>query len=107
MVKFGIGQPLKRVEDEETLYDEDYGQLLSVTLMDYASPRAGYLSNFKFYYNEIACKTNLLGVKGAEEAGTIGVPPAIINAICNALDIEHVDMSAKPEKQWNIITTTN
>ena len=71
--------------------------------MDYAIPRASDVPNFNFSYNEIFCKNNLLGVKGAGEAGAIGAPPAVINAICNALDITHVDMPAKPEKLWKII----
>ena len=45
--------------------------------------------------------------KGAGEAGAIGAPPAVINAICNALDIDHVDMPAKPEKLWKIISQNN
>ncbi len=94
----GIGQALF----EETLYDEN-GQLISGSLMDYAIPRASDVPNFNFSYNEIFCKNNLLGVKGAGEAGAIGAPPAVINAICNALDITHVDMPAKPEKLWKII----
>ena len=59
------------------------------------------------FYNEILCTSNLLGVKGAGEAGAIGAPPAVINAICNALDIDHVDMPAKPEKLWKIISQNN
>jgi len=94
----GIGQALF----EETLYDEN-GQLISGSLMDYAIPRASDVPNFSFSYNEIFCKNNLLGVKGAGEAGAIGAPPAVINAVCNALNIAHVDMPAKPEKLWKII----
>ena len=95
----GIGQALL----EETIYDSTSGQLLSGSFMDYALPRASDLPNFKFSYNEILCKTNLLGVKGAGEAGAIGAPPAVINAICNALGIDHIDMPAKPEKIWRVI----
>ena len=94
----GIGQALF----EETLYDQN-GQLISGSLLDYAIPRASDVPNFNFSYNEILCKNNLLGVKGAGEAGAIGAPPAVINAVCNALDIEHIDMPAKPEKIWKII----
>ena len=94
----GIGQALF----EETLYDEN-GQLISGSLMDYAIPRASDVPNFKFSYNEVLCKNNLLGVKGAGEAGAIGAPPAVINALCNALNINHIDMPAKPEKIWKII----
>ncbi len=73
--------------------------------MDYAIPRASDVPSFNFLYNEIPCKTNLMGIKGAGEAGAIGAPPAIINAICNALDIEHIDMPAKPLKIWEIINS--
>ena len=96
----GIGQALF----EETIYDNETGQLLTGSFMDYAIPRASDVPSFNFCYNEILCKTNLLGIKGAGEAGAIGAPPAIINAICNALDIEHIDMPAKPEKIWKIIS---
>ncbi|MDC3024146.1 xanthine dehydrogenase family protein molybdopterin-binding subunit [Alphaproteobacteria bacterium] len=94
----GIGQALF----EETLYDEN-GQLISGSFMDYAIPRASDVPDFQFSYNEILCKNNLLGVKGAGEAGAIGAPPAVINALCNALNISHIDMPAKPEKLWKII----
>ena len=47
---------------------------------------------------------NPLGIKGAGEAGAIGAPPAVINAICNALNIDHIDMPAKPEKVWQILS---
>ena len=71
--------------------------------MDYAIPRASDVPNFKFLYNEVLCKANLLGVKGAGEAGAIGAPPAVINAVCNALGIDHIDMPAKPEKIWKVL----
>ena len=95
----GIGQALY----EETIYDDESGQLLSGSLMDYAIPRASDVPNITFEFNEILCKNNLLGVKGAGEAGAIGAPPAVINAICNALQIEHIDMPAKSEKIWKVI----
>ena len=97
----GIGQALF----EETIYDNETGQLLTGSFMDYAIPRASDVPSFNFLYNEIPCKTNLMGIKGAGEAGAIGAPPAIINAICNALDIEHIDMPAKPLKIWEIINS--
>ena len=98
----GIGQALY----EETIYNED-GQLLSGSLMDYAIPRASDIPNINFSYNEVICKTNLLGIKGAGEAGAIGAPPAVINALCNALDVDHIDMPAKPEKLWKLIEINN
>jgi carbon-monoxide dehydrogenase large subunit len=75
--------------------------------MDYSIPRASDLPNFGFYYNEILCKTNLMGVKGAGEAGAIGAPPAVINAICNALDIDNINMPAKPQKIWDILRSNS
>ena len=95
----GIGQALY----EETIYEEESGQLLNGSFMDYAIPRASDVPNFKFLYNEVLCKANLLGVKGAGEAGAIGAPPAVINAVCNALGIDHIDMPAKPEKIWKVL----
>ena len=44
-----------------------------------------------------------MGVKGAGEAGAIGAPPAVINAVCNALNIDHIDMPARPEKIWKVL----
>ena len=98
----GIGQALF----EETIYDE-HGQLLSGSFMDYAMPRASDVPNIKFSFNEVLCKNNLLGVKGAGEAGAIGAPPAVINAVCNALCVNHIDMPAKPEKIWKCIKNKN
>ena len=97
----GIGQALL----EETIYDDETGQLLSGSFMDYAIPRASDIPFIKFSYNEILCKTNPLGIKGAGEAGAIGAPPAVINAICNALNINHIDMPAKPEKIWKVLSS--
>ena len=61
----------------------------------------------RMYYNEILCKTNLMGFKGAGEAGAIGAPPAVINAICNALDIENIDMPAKAQRIWELLRSHN
>ena len=71
--------------------------------MDYAIPRANDIPKINFSYNEILCKSNPLGIKGAGEAGAIGAPPAIINAICNALNIDHIEMPARNEKVWKIL----
>ncbi|MAJ24189.1 MAG: carbon monoxide dehydrogenase [Rickettsiales bacterium] len=99
----GIGQALL----EETIYDTQSGQLLSGSFMDYAIPRASDIPEINFTYNEILCKANPLGIKGAGEAGAIGAPPAIINALCNALDIDHIDMPARPEKVWKKVLLSN
>jgi carbon-monoxide dehydrogenase large subunit len=94
----GIGQALL----EETVYDED-GQLLSGTFMDYAMPRADNLPFFSFTTRNVRCTANPLGIKGAGEAGAIGSPPAVINAIVDALHhkgVRHIDMPATPSRVW-------
>jgi aerobic carbon-monoxide dehydrogenase large subunit len=60
----------------------------------------------EFSWNVIPCKTNPLGLKGAGEAGAIGAPPAVINALVDALaplGIDHIDMPATPHKIWQAI----
>jgi aerobic carbon-monoxide dehydrogenase large subunit len=98
----GIGQALL----EETVYDEDSGQLLTGTFMDYAMPRADNLPNFSFSTRNVRCKMNPLGIKGAGEAGAIGAPPALINAIVDALHhkgVRHIDMPATPKRVWEAL----
>jgi aerobic carbon-monoxide dehydrogenase large subunit len=99
----GIGQALL----EETVYDES-GQLLTGTFMDYAMPRADNLPNFSFSTRNVRCTANPLGIKGAGEAGAIGSPPAVINAIVDALhsrkpEIRHIDMPATPSRVWQAL----
>jgi carbon-monoxide dehydrogenase large subunit len=80
--------------------------LISGTFLDYALPRADDLPALEFAYNIVPCRTNPLGVKGAGEAGAIGSPPALINAIVDALSplgIGHIDMPATPEVVWRAI----
>ncbi len=97
----GIGQALL----ENCAYDEN-GQLLSASYMDYAMPRA---DDLPFYAVDHSCQTpcthNPLGVKGCGEAGAIGSPPAVINAVVDALqsgghDVTHIDMPATPARVW-------
>ena len=92
----GIGQALL----EGCVYDEDSGQLVSGSFMDYCMPRADNLPSFNVDYCPTVPLHNPLGVKGCGEAGAIAAPPAVINAIVNALDIKHLDMPATPEKLW-------
>ena len=99
----GIAQGLGQAILENTVYDNDNGQLLSGSFMDYAIPRAEDLINIDIRWNMVPCETNLLEIKGAGEAGAIGAPPAIINALVNALNIEHIDMPATPNKVWKEI----
>jgi carbon-monoxide dehydrogenase large subunit len=98
----GIGQALY----ENCAYDPETGQLLSGSYMDYAMPRADRMPSIDFSYNEVPCKNNPLGVKGAGEAGTIGAPPAVIHAVLDALKpygVAHIDMPATPQKIWSLI----
>jgi aerobic carbon-monoxide dehydrogenase large subunit len=91
----GIGQALL----EHAVYDAS-GQLLSGSFMDYAMPRAADMPSFDSGFHHVPCTTNPLGVKGAGEAGAVGAPAAVINAIVDALGVPHVDMPATPEKIW-------
>ena len=98
----GIGQALY----EGCVYDPESGQLLTASFLDYGLPRADNVPGFAFAFNEVPTTANRLGVKGAGEAGAIGAPPAVINAIVDALaefGVTHVDMPATPEKLWRII----
>jgi carbon-monoxide dehydrogenase large subunit len=93
----GIGQALL----EHGVYDNDSGQLLSGSYMDYAMPRADDLPSFTVQtVKGTPCTHNPLGVKGCGEAGAIGSPPAVINAICNALGVKDVPMPATPYTVW-------
>ena len=66
------------------MYDAESGQLLTGSLMDYALPRADVVPSVAFDMHNSLCKTNPLGVKGAGEAGAIGAPPSVVNAIVDA-----------------------
>jgi carbon-monoxide dehydrogenase large subunit len=99
----GIGQALL----EHAIYDEDSGQLLSGSFMDYAMPRAGDIPAFAFSTHNVPTTSNPLGVKGAGEAGAVGAPPAVINAIVDALHrhsgVRHIDMPATPRRVWEAL----
>lgn len=95
----GIGQALL----EHAIYDADSAQLLTGSFMDYAMPRADGIPALDCGFLHAPCKTNPLGVKGAGEAGAVGAPPAVINAIVNALGVRHIDMPATPEKVWRAL----
>lgn len=102
----GIGQGLGQALLEYCAYESDTGQLLSASFMDYTMPRADDLPMIQFQLNEVPCVTNPLGIKGAGEAGAIGAPPAIVNAVVNALSdlgIKHIDMPITPSKLWHLL----
>ncbi len=97
----GIGQALL----EGCVYDPVSGQLLTGSYMDYAMPRADDLPNFTVDTKVTACTHNPLGVKGCGEAGAIGSPPAVINAITDALGVKDIAMPATAEKVWRALNS--
>lgn len=99
----GVAQGFGQAVLERTAYDLETGQLLSGSFMDYALPRAADLPYIEVELIEVPCGTNPLGVKGAGEAGAVGSPPALINAIVDALDGIAVDMPATPEVVWRAL----
>jgi len=103
----GVTQGLGQALFERTAYDAGSGQLLSGSLMDYALPRADDLPDIEVELIEVPCGTNPLGVKGAGEAGAVGSPPAVMNALVDALrgdGITQIDMPATPEVVWKALT---
>jgi len=101
----GLGQGIGQALLEQAVYDEN-GQLLTGSYMDYAMPRA---DDVPFYSVDHSCITpcthNPLGVKGCGEAGAIGSPPAVVNAVVDALqragkDVTHIDMPLSPSRVW-------
>ena len=95
----GVGQALY----EQAVYD-DTGQLLTGSLMDYCVPRADQFPPLVNAFDEsVPCTTNLLGVKGCGELGTIGAVPAVVHAVLDALapfGVSHLEMPLTPEKVW-------
>jgi carbon-monoxide dehydrogenase large subunit len=100
----GLAQGLGPALLENAVYDPESGQLLTGSYMDYAMPRADDLPTFVVETAKgTPCTHNPLGVKGCGEAGAIGSPPALINAICHALSIKDLPMPASPHNVWKAI----
>ena len=102
----GIGQALS----EKISYDEN-GQLISASFMDYALPHADGFRGFKTVFDtSVPCTTNVLGVKGVGELGTIGATPAIVNAVADALAragkrelAPKLQMPLTPARLWGML----
>jgi carbon-monoxide dehydrogenase large subunit len=102
----GAAQGLGQALCEEAIYDPESGQLLTATFMDYTMPRADWMPDIDFEYQEIESPRNPLGIKGAGEAGTIGATPTLVSAVLDALSvrgIEHIDMPMTPHKIWQLL----
>lgn len=99
----GVGQALM----EHAVYDPESGQLLTGSYADYVMPRADDLVSMDVGFDEsVPCRTNLLGVKGVGEIGTIGAVPATVHAVLDALGdsgIQHLEMPLSPERIWRAI----
>jgi carbon-monoxide dehydrogenase large subunit len=99
----GIGQALM----EHVVFDRESGQVLSGSFMDYAMPRASDLPpHYELDFIDVPAKTNPIGVKGVGEAGCVGAPPAVMNAVLDALrplGVRHLDMPATPHRVWQAI----
>jgi carbon-monoxide dehydrogenase large subunit len=102
----GIAQGAGQVLLEDAHFDPGSGQLLSGSFQDYAMPRADDFSGFDVTFHNVPCVTNVLGIKGAGEAGTVGALGATMNAVLDALSplgITQLDLPASPQKLWQAI----
>jgi aerobic carbon-monoxide dehydrogenase large subunit len=103
----GVAQGAGQALYEQAVYDPESGQLLSGSLMDYCVPRADQFPAIEACFDEsLPCKTNLLGVKGCGELGTIGAVPAVVHAVLDALHdkgVLHLEMPLTPEKVWRAL----
>lgn len=95
----GAGQALM----ERLVYEPEFGQLVTGSFMDYAPPRAADLPSFALTAADVASTTNPLGFKGVAECGCIGAPPAIMNAIADAIGHDRIEMPATPARVWRAL----
>jgi carbon-monoxide dehydrogenase large subunit len=103
----GVAQGAGQALWEQSVYDAESGQLLTGSLMDYCVPRADQFPPIKAGFDEgIPCTTNLLGVKGCGELGTIGAVPSVVHAVLDALEdygVRHLEMPLTAEKVWRAL----
>ena len=102
----GVAQGLGQALLENCVYDAESGQLLTGSYMDYAMPRADHLPSFQVGTKVTPCTHNPLGAKGCGEAGAIGAPAAMMNAVHDALSavgVKRIDMPASPHRVWQAI----
>jgi aerobic carbon-monoxide dehydrogenase large subunit len=102
-VQGGVAQGIGQALTEGVVYDEDSGQLLTGSYMDYHMPRARdlpHIENFKLGFTHTPALSNPLGLKGCGEAGAIAATPAVINAITHAIGVRDLAMPATPLTVW-------
>jgi len=102
----GLAQGLGQALVEHHVYDRESGQLLTGSLGDYGVPRALFMPVVVTAFECTPCTTNPLGVKAVGEGATIAAPPAVINAVIDALrplGVSHLDMPATPDRIWAAI----
>ena len=106
----GVAQGAGQAVLENCVYEEGTGQFLSGSFMDYAVPRADDLPYLDVSLAEgIPSLTNPMGIKGAGESGIIGAPPAVVNAVVDALErfgVDNIDMPTTPERVWRIVNSS-
>jgi carbon-monoxide dehydrogenase large subunit len=98
----GVAQGIGQAMLEHVIYDEA-GQLLTGSYMDYTMPRAADLPFYDVSHHSTPSPNNPLGIKGCGEAGAIGAPPAVINAITDAIGSNDLEMPATPQAVWRAI----
>jgi carbon-monoxide dehydrogenase large subunit len=99
----GVAQGIAQALFEQVSYDPSSGQPITANLIDYLIPSAPDMPNYTAGRITTLCPNNPLGAKGIGESGAVGSPPAVVNAIVNALSsfgVEHIDMPVTPEKVW-------
>jgi carbon-monoxide dehydrogenase large subunit len=101
-VQGGVAQGIGQALLEHGVYDEA-GQLVTGSFMDYCLPRADDLPSFTIDTTVTPCTHNPLGAKGCGEAGAIGAPAAIMNAVTDALGVKDLAMPASPERVWRAL----
>jgi carbon-monoxide dehydrogenase large subunit len=107
MVHGGIAQGVGQALWEGACYDEESGQLVTGSMMDYALPKADQLPFYETARTVTPTPVNPLGIKGAGETGTIAATPAVVNAVVDALSamgVDHIEtMPLTSERVWKII----
>jgi len=102
-IQGGLAQSVGQALFEHARFDPDSGQLLTGSFMDYAMPRADTLPELEVHHHGTICTHNPLGAKGCAEVGTVGLPPAIVNAALDALSaygVKHLEMPLTAEHVW-------